>query len=84
MRVIDIIRGAIPDADKEVADVILWGHTPYPAGPITAQSLYKAASRFRRAGAAGRRLCDWCPTAIPHDRYVCDGCQKALNGCRAH
>jgi len=39
----EIIRKAIPNADDELCEFILWGRTPFPAGSITARDLYQAA-----------------------------------------
>ena len=45
----DVIKAAIPGADEFVCDHVLWGRTPFPMGKVTARSLYRAASRLRRA-----------------------------------
>jgi len=44
-----IIQVAIPNASDAVMEHVIWGMTPFPCGAITAQSLFKAACRYRRA-----------------------------------
>jgi hypothetical protein len=75
----DIVRAAIPGADKSIADHVLFGMTPYPFAPITAREIYKAASRLKRATANGIRICDHCNDRIGEKyRYECDRCGDAL------
>lgn len=73
-----IIRAAIPGADEDTVDHVLWGRTPYPVGRITAKSLFKAASGFRRAAANGIHLCDHCHSMALPDRFECGPCGVAL------
>lgn len=72
-----IVRAAIPGAEDDVCEHVLWGMTPFPCGPITAQDIYRAASRLRRASAKGIRLCDWCHR-IAMNGWTCEVCQAAL------
>jgi hypothetical protein len=75
---LDICRAAKPDADEGWADHILWGRTPFPMVRVTAQSLYKAASRQARAEIRGRVLCDFCDEiAMPGDG-LCPKCDAVL------
>lgn len=77
-----IIKAAIPDADDSVMSHILWGMTPYPCGRITAKSLYKAASRFKRATANSITLCDLCDNKAVEGGYNCQKCLDALERIR--
>ena len=78
----DIIHGAIPDASPDLCEHILWSMTPYPCGAITAKSLYRAASRFKRAKENGIRLCDWCDNQAQEHKYLCQKCESGLDRCR--
>ena len=73
-----VIQAAIPNADAELADFILWERTPFPCGPVSAQKLFRAASRFRRANKNNIRLCDWCDNKAQDGEYLCNGCATAL------
>lgn len=74
----DCIRAAIPDADDALCDHIVWGRTPFPFTKLSARDFYKAASRFKRAEANGRRLCDWCDN-LAVDGWNCQACNDALS-----
>lgn len=74
-----VIRAAIPGASDELCDFILWGRTPYPCGPVTPRSLFKAASAWRRAEEHGLRLCDWCHRLALANDSVCGVCRAALD-----
>jgi hypothetical protein len=78
MRFCDVIRAAMPGADDATCEHVFWGMTPYPVGRVTAQSLYRAASRLRRAGANNRRFCDWCHNLAQPGRWTCKSCDAAL------
>jgi len=78
MIALDIVRAAIPNADKGLADAILWGRTPFPVGKVTARELYEAAERFRRAEDHGVTLCDWCDRKTEDGRKLCRRCHTAL------
>lgn len=82
MQAIEIVRAAIPDADESLASHILWGRTPFPFTKVTAKDLYRAASSFARAGANGRRLCDWCHREAEKGEWVCASCRAGLDSCR--
>ena len=71
----DIIKQAIPDADEQLCEHILWGRTCFPAGQITAKSLYKAAARWRRAWINRIRLCDYCDQPALAGEFECQ-CHK--------
>jgi hypothetical protein len=79
MNALDIVRAAIPNADKGLAEAILWGRTPFPVGSVDAKSLYRAASRFRRATDHGLTLCEWCDKTAKPGEYVCTSCAMALS-----
>lgn len=74
-----IIKAAIPDADASLCEHILWGRTPFPMAPLTARSLYEAASRWRRAAANRIQLCDFCDNPARPDDYCCVDCRLALS-----
>lgn len=74
-----IVRAAIPGATDEQCDYVLWSRTPFPIGRISAQSLYKAASRVRRAYEHNRVLCECCDNEITHGEYLCSRCSGALS-----
>lgn len=78
--VAQIIKAAIPGADEHLINHILWGRTPFPCGRITAQSLYRAASAFRRAKEQGFQLCDHCHNPAEPHKYECRRCRAALSG----
>ena len=73
-----IIKAAIPGADDSLCEHIIWGRTPFPCGAITAQSLYKAASRYARATKNKIRLCDFCDRVAEPDGWCCGSCRDAL------
>jgi hypothetical protein len=75
----EVVQAAIPDADDSVIDFILWERTPYPAGAITARSIYRAASRLRRASAHNLRLCDYCDHLAIAGKSMCARCATALS-----
>ena len=74
----EIIRAAVPDANEEMCDWILWSRTPYPCGNVTAQSLYRAANRVRRCREHNRKLCEMCDRAITWNAHICSRCEAAL------
>ena len=78
MDVISIIKGVFPEATDADCEHILWGRTPYPFAPVTARDLYRAAMGLKRAGANGRRLCDYCANVAEQGRYECSQCRAAL------
>jgi len=73
-----VIKAAIPAADQELCEHILWGRTPFPMGKITARSLYKTASGFSRAGKNGTPLCDHCDNRADHNDVTCIKCAITL------
>lgn len=78
----EVILAAIPGAEHDVVEHILWGRTPYPMGRVTARSLYKAASGWRRACANGIALCDHCERHAV-TRFECQFCHDVLHQARA-
>ena len=74
-----IIRAAIPAADEGLVDHIMWARTPFPCGRVTAQSIYRAASRWRRAGERGVELCEMCDRLAASGSYTCAVCTAALS-----
>ena len=77
-----IIQAAIPSADETLCDHILWGQTPFPCGAISAQMLYKAASRVRRAAKNKIRLCDHCSNKAQTGKWECSRCNVMLQKMR--
>lgn len=69
-----VIQAAIPGADEELCDFILWERTPFPCGPVSAQSLFKTASGFHRAEKNNILLCDLCDNQATSDTDFCDKC----------
>lgn len=82
MQVLDIVRGAIPDADQCLAEHIVWCRTPFPFTKLDARAFYKAASGYRRASARGVTLCDHCERPANANGYQCQLCYDALNSAR--
>jgi hypothetical protein len=72
----EVIKGAIPGADTDLCEFILWNRTPYPMGRVTARSLYQAASRWRRACAGDRKLCELCDNLAVSNRWLCARCER--------
>ena len=79
MDIATIIRAAIPDATDKDCEWILWERTPYPVGVITAQSVYKAASRIQRATARKKQLCEFCDRLAEQDKFTCHICDDAIS-----
>lgn len=75
----DVIKAAIPGADEVVCDHVLWGRTPFPMGKVTARSLYRAASRLRRATASKIQLCDFCDNRVLSGHFYCSRCCNSLS-----
>lgn len=78
MRIFDVIRNAIPEADDGLCDHILWDRTPFPCGPITPRSLYSAAHRWRRAAIKGKDLCEFCDKLATESDSLCNTCRYVL------
>lgn len=74
----DIIRAAIPDADDELCDFIVWARTPFPMTRTNAREFFRAASQWRRAQAKGNQLCDRCDRIAEPDHWQCAPCRDAL------
>ena len=78
MTITEIIRNAIPNANEELCEYIIWGRTPYPCGALGVKELYQAARRFKRATDNGIRLCDFCDRIAMPKKSVCKKCDFAL------
>lgn len=79
MNTLKIIRAVIPEADEELASYIVWERTPYPFGKVTAKTLYKTASRLKRAADHNIELCDYCDNMLQlSDKGTCKKCTKSL------
>jgi len=74
----DVVRAAIPNADHDCVEYVLWNRTAFPMGRVTAQGLFKKASGFRRASDAGKSLCDFCDRLSLTGQYCCQRCTDAL------
>ncbi len=77
-----VIQAAIPNADEALCDHVLWGCTPFPCGPISAQMLYKAASRVGRAAKNKIQLCDFCPNKAETGKWECSRCAAMFQKAR--
>lgn len=82
MRIQEIIRGAIPDAEDILCEHILWERTAYPFKKLSAQDIYKAASRFKRAHDNAIELCDFCDNIAIPDAYLCQRCRAAIDNAK--
>lgn len=78
MTAAEVIRKAIPDASTDMCEYILWERTPYPMGQVTARSLYKVASRAKRAWDHRLTLCQLCDRKVEGKRIVCRRCERIL------
>lgn len=78
MELVNVVMAAIPGADQDVAEHVLWSRTSYPAGSVSAREVFDAASRLRRATANGLRLCDFCDRVAREGRWTCVQCHQAL------
>lgn len=74
----EVIRAAIPDASEALCEHIVWARTPAPCAPLTAQSLFKAAARWKRAELHGLTLCEFCDRLAVADDSLCARCSAAL------
>jgi hypothetical protein len=74
-----IVRAAIPGASDALCDYVLWERTPFPVGRITAHSIYRAASRVKRAHEHKRTLCDFCDNEVTGEAHLCHRCKTALS-----
>lgn len=74
-----IVRAAIPGASDALCVYVLWERTPFPAGRVTAQSIYRAASRVKRAHERKRVLCDFCDNLATDGAHLCHRCKTALS-----
>lgn len=79
----DIVRAAIPGANDHLVDHIVWGRTSFPFGRVSARDLFKAAHRWRRSGAQGLTLCDFCDNLVAPSAWVCYRCRAALDAAAA-
>lgn len=73
-----VIRAAIPDADKDVIDYVLWNRTPFPfdARPRT---IYRCAAGYNRASRNSIALCDFCRNRAESGAWACAPCRDALD-----
>jgi len=78
MTIKEIIQNAIPNANEELCEYIVWSRTPYPCGALGARELYQAARRLKRATDNGHRLCDLCDRIAILNKSVCKKCDDAL------
>ncbi len=73
-----VIRAAIPAASDDLCEFILWERTPFPVGRLDAKSLFKAASRMKRAAANKVMLCDMCNNKVTPPESSCPRCKDVL------
>lgn len=69
-----VIRAAIPGADDELCDYVLWKRTrfPFDGSPRT---IYECARRWQRSRVP---LCETCDRPALKDQWHCDRCSKIL------
>lgn len=72
----ELISKALPGADAETVDFVLWNRTPFPFDK-NPRVLFKAAAGYRRACANRIQLCDFCDRPAT-DTWTCDRCAEAL------
>lgn len=73
----EIVRKAIPDADDDLCEHIIWARTGFPAFWKTdnpEREIFEAARRFSRAVANGRQLCDFCDNQVADGETLCPSC----------
>lgn len=77
----DIISAALPGANEEVLDFVLWNRTPFPfdANP---KMLFKRAAGYRRACKNGIDLCELCTRPARPEKWTCEKCDAALKAAR--
>jgi len=78
----EIIKAAIPTANEDMCEYILWNRTPYPMAKVSARMLFKAASRTARAYRNGFRLCELCDNLADADGFECRSCRESLEEVR--
>ena len=74
-----IVRVAMPGASDGLCEYVLWERTPFPFGRVTAHSIYRAASRVKRAHEHKRTLCDFCDNEVTDGAHLCHRCKTALS-----
>jgi hypothetical protein len=72
----NVVRAAIPQAQEELVNYILWERTPFPVGSVSARDLYRAANRWERARKNGLTLCPFCNNKMEPEKFHCVSCQK--------
>lgn len=82
MNALEVVRAAIPNADKGLAETILWCRTPFPVGAVTVRDLYHAAARFRRAEDHGIALCEFCDHKAESASMLCRRCEQIFRRVR--
>lgn len=78
MTALEVVQRAIPGADVQLAEHILWARTPFPMGRVTVRDLYNAAARWRRAGYHRMQLCEFCDRRAEGGASLCRSCEKAF------
>lgn len=69
-----VIKAAMPDADRDMIHYVLWERTPFPFVKLTARSLFKSTDRIRRTSSNGNRLCEFCDRLVPGGKWTCEQC----------
>ncbi len=75
MTTYQIMRKAIPDADDQLCEFIVWERTAYPLRKLTTRGLYKTARRWRRTKEKGLRLCELCDRIAILGDSLCERCK---------
>lgn len=74
----EAVRAAIPDADGQTIDYVIWERTPFPMVRPTARTAYRAAYRMRRAYEHGLVLCELCDRIAGPYGALCIRCSQRL------
>ena len=82
MKVIDIVRGAIPEVSQDEYDFILWNRTGFPQFWKTdnpAREIYESARRYGRAKKNNITMCDLCDRKLDREGSTCSHCYEVLH-----
>lgn len=82
MLIYDVIRAAIPEADDNLCEWILWERTPFPF-TLTVRGLWTVSWRMKRVFDKGLKLCELCDRLAEEDNSLCKPCSKHFKE-RAH
>lgn len=75
----ELVSKALPGADAEHVEYVLWNRTPFPF-ETSPRLIFKWASGYRRACANKIELCELCSRPSLPDKWTCQACDNALSG----